>query len=200
MGPPLWTSLKKQISLIDRNRTSHTVVLGDFNLDAVMQFRLDYPHKLIFNCLNDFQSKFNFQQFVDFPTWSRTIKNVKKESTLDHVYCNDFSLIGKCYFLTPCFGDHVPVVIECIGDTKEPVCFTRRDWRTYNPESLRTLLSNNNLVFDSSSVQQYWNCLENVLINVTDFVAPLITVKSTSSPSRKAPSTISNLNNKRDRL
>jgi hypothetical protein len=42
--------------------------MGDFNLDAKMQYRLDYPHRLIYDCLNDFTTELNFEQIVDFPT------------------------------------------------------------------------------------------------------------------------------------
>ncbi len=114
--------------------------------------------------------------------------------------CNDNTLIDKCYHLTLCFGDHVLVIIECLGDNADPICFTRRDWHNYNSESLKALLSNINLVFDTSSVQQYWNCLENVLINAADVVAPLITVKSPSNSSRGALSEIISIINKRNRL
>jgi exonuclease III len=68
----------RQISVLESNRTSRTIVLGNFNLDAVIEFRLDYQHKLVFNGLSDFKSKFNFEQFVHFPTWSRMIKMLKR--------------------------------------------------------------------------------------------------------------------------
>ena len=45
--------------------------LSRFNLDAKMQYHIDYPH----HCLNDepnyITSQFNLSQLVDFLTWSR---------------------------------------------------------------------------------------------------------------------------------
>ena len=129
-----------QIQIIERNHTPKLIILGDFNLDAKMQFRLDYPHKHIYNYLNDFTSKFNFNQVVDFPTWSRTINNIKKESILDHVYSNDITTLNKCHFFTPNFGDHLVVVADVqttLNPVKERVV---RNWHNYQPEKLISTL------------------------------------------------------------
>ncbi len=80
---------KKQISILQRCMTSKTIILGDFNLDARMQHRLDYPHKLIYNVLDNFTSNFNLEQIVNFSTWSRSSKNVKKR-------INPRSCVCKC--------------------------------------------------------------------------------------------------------
>ena len=122
---------QKQIEIIERNRTPRTIIVGDFNLDANMQFRLDYPHKHLYNFLNEFIVKFNFNQIVDFSTWSRTINNIQKESILDHVYTNDFLILEKCHFLTPNFGDHLIVVIDLKIATNlaRPIIF--RNWHNY---------------------------------------------------------------------
>ena len=61
---------KKQLDIIERNIVPNMIVLGDFNLDAKMQFRLDYPHKVLFDELNSLINRFNLDQLVDFPTYS----------------------------------------------------------------------------------------------------------------------------------
>ena len=41
----------KQLDLIRSNTILNTILLGDFNLDAEMQHRLDYPHRKLFDLL-----------------------------------------------------------------------------------------------------------------------------------------------------
>lgn len=191
---------KGQLAIIERNRIKDTIVLGDFNLDARMQFRLDYRHKLMYDYLNDFTTNQNLEQIVDFPTWSRTISNVRKDSILDHIYTSDSTMINKCFHITPLFGDHLIVVVDLLKEKFEPTSYTCRDWRNYDPNVLANLLSQSSLIFDHYSVQQYWNCLENVLINATNASAPLITIKFTSFKSQKIPQHIKAKINKRGRL
>ena len=111
---------KDQLTVMYQNCTRNTIILGDFNLDAKMQFMLDYPHKQIYSHLNEFTSEFNFEQIVDFPTWSRSINNTRKESTLDHIYSNNIHIVSKCFFEAPLFGDHVIVIIELLNNKFPP--------------------------------------------------------------------------------
>ena len=150
--------------------------MGDFNLDANMQFRLDYPHRLIYDCLNNFTTELNFEQLVDFPTWSCTINNIKKESILDHIYSNDTTIISNCSFKTPLFGDHLLIIIDIPMANSAPTTFMCRDWYNYDPSKLVNLLNQSNLINENDSVQEYWNSLENVLINATNDVAHLIEI------------------------
>ena len=76
-------------------------VLGDFNLDVEMQFRNDYPQKLLYLELTAMIDRLELFQIVNFPTWSRTINNVVKQSTLDHVYTNSNHLVNSVTSLTP---------------------------------------------------------------------------------------------------
>ena len=72
----------------------------------------NYPRKATFIYLTDFVNQNNLSQLVNFPTWSRTINGIKKESLLDHVYANDTSFVSCVYFKVPTFGDHVLVIVE----------------------------------------------------------------------------------------
>ena len=164
---------KKQITIIEKNITPRTIVLGDFNLDASKQYRQDYAHSNIYDVLSEFLTRRNLFQLVDFPTWSRTVNNIKKESILDHVYVSDTTLIDKCYSVNPLFGDHVAVVIEISSTSSVSDKTFCRDWRSYSPIKLNECLAHANLNFESNSVQEYWNSFENVLINVVDKLAPL---------------------------
>jgi hypothetical protein len=167
----------KQINIIKRNFTSRTVLLGDFNLDARMQYRLDYSHKHIFVCLGELLGELNLHQMVDFPTWSCIINDIKKESILDHIYVNDITLIEKCSYTVPYFGDHVIVTADLWLTYNPPEVTIKRDWHNYTPEKLKSILDRTNLIIENDSVQEYWNCLENVSINVNDHLAPLVEFK-----------------------
>ena len=68
----------KQLEVVKRNLAPRTILVGDFNLDAKMQFRLDYNHHNIYNYLSEFTVESNLDQLVSFPTWSRTVKMFSK--------------------------------------------------------------------------------------------------------------------------
>ncbi len=48
-------------------------------------------------------------QLVDFTTWSRHVNGVVRESTLDHVYASDPTLLTNLSDLKPIFGNHCMV-------------------------------------------------------------------------------------------
>jgi hypothetical protein len=68
------------------------------------------------------------------------------------------------------------------------------------PIPKKTLLSQTNLLFDTASVQQYWNSLENILNNATNAVAPLVVKQSPSCAFSRTPSTIQPKIKKRNRI
>ena len=192
---------EEQISIANNNVLPKTVLLGDFNLDDKMLYRLDYMHWSLCNLLTDFTTRHSFLQMVKFPTWSRVISNVLKESTLDHIYVNNASLMERCSYIEPYHGDHRIVLID-INLTKPPPTTTlRRNWYNYSPQLLNERLSAMNLNFDDTSVQELWNSLENVLISVIDELAPL-TVYSNDKPisAKKDANLRSKLNKRRQLL
>jgi hypothetical protein len=108
---------------------------------------------------------------VDFQTWSRVINKIKKESVLDHVYLSDTTLVEKCTSIVPYFGDHLIVVIDVTFKASCSNTCIRRKWHNYQPAKLTRILSQTNLMFETDDVQEYWNLLENVLINAIDKLA-----------------------------
>ena len=44
---------------------------------------------------------------VSFPAWQGTVKINVKESTKDHIYCNEKTLAKNSTFIKTLFGDHV---------------------------------------------------------------------------------------------
>jgi hypothetical protein len=54
-------------------------------------------------------------QLVKFPTWSRTINGINKDSTLDHVYLSNPTVNNNLFSVTPVLGNHLIVVIDALG-------------------------------------------------------------------------------------
>ena len=53
----------------------------------------------------------NLIQLVDFPTWSRIVNNVLRESILDHICVKDPTMVGRVHSTKPCFDDHMLILI-----------------------------------------------------------------------------------------
>ena len=70
----------EQLGIMQNALCSSCYIMGDFNLDANMNHRLDYNRKVPLNLLNNFALKNHLIQIVDFNTWSRNINGVRKES------------------------------------------------------------------------------------------------------------------------
>ena len=101
-----------QLKLIESNIKSNTVILGDFNIDASMQFRDDYSRKLLYQDLNLTIDRLDLFQIVNFYTWGRIINNVPKESILDHIYVTNNIKHSDCNNYRPVYGDHLLVLVD----------------------------------------------------------------------------------------
>ena len=104
--------------------------------------RPDYCNKLLLNKLTLFATESNLVQVVDFNTWSCTVKGIKKESLLDHVYLNNYSIFSSVYFETPIFGDHALVITKlCLKSVPNNDNISlKRKWSDYSTQKLRDLL------------------------------------------------------------
>ena len=67
-----------QLDLIQKALCKNCYVMGDFNLEGGSDLRPDYNNKFLLNTLKLFASNHNLIQVVDFNTWSRVIKGIKK--------------------------------------------------------------------------------------------------------------------------
>ena len=83
-----------QLGVLTGAMTKNCFVMGDFNLDGKMELRNNYLYKGPYNLLTNFTTRNNLVQLVNFATWTRTINDVRKESTLDHVY-TDYTLVNE---------------------------------------------------------------------------------------------------------
>ena len=72
----------------------------------------------------------------NFETWSRVINNVRKFSTLDHLYCKDPTFLEDIAFINPVFGDHVVITFKVRSNFVVEEKTMRRDWRHYSKEAL----------------------------------------------------------------
>ena len=148
----------------------------------------------------------NLMQVVNFNTWSRVIKGMKKESCLDHVYVNNLASVINVSPCQPCFGDHTLVLIElCLKLPNEKIQITRRDWSSYCPKNYNNMLLDrivsSNISWQSLTVNEHWNTLENLIISVIDKVAPLKSFDANSAGKNLTlPIHVKSKINKRNRL
>ena len=193
-----------QLDIIQRILTdnpSHIpVILGDFNLDFSQIHNLQYRLKNNLEALSSLMSQFNMLQIVNHPTWSRTINGILRESTLDHIYINDMTIIQDLYHVIPEIGDHKLIITEIKASEPVPTPYIRRNWRNYNTADLNRRLMQCNFEYGIENVQQYWNQFENDIIDIVDTLAPL-TEFTCNNTTKSAPnSVIKPLVNKKRRL
>ena len=142
----------------------------------------------------------NLVQLVNFPTWSRFVRNELRESTLDHVYTNSPTLIIDLHNIVPPFGDHVVLIFGHSCTQNKTVYNYRRNWENYNKDKLCEMLGDINWDIDDDSVQCYWNTFENKLIGVVDAIVPMTKFMNSNSQISKLPQNIKNKINIRKRL
>ena len=62
----------------------------------------------------------------------------------------------------------------------------KRNWKHHNGDDLNCIINCNLPVtrtnWINSNVQEHWNCLENIIVNSVDQIAPLINVGSMQRP------------------
>ena len=165
-----------------------------------MQFEPTYTHKRYFQELISLTAQFNFNQLVDFRTWSRTINDILKQSILDHIYSNNYSSVLECYSAGVPFGDHLIVIIKIDFKLPKPKNTFRRDWRKYSAMNCANSFSNIDFEIDRMHVQDYWNSFENLVVNVVDKLAPVVLFRNELGPRTKPPRIITAKINKRKLL
>ena len=165
-----------QLNLLEKviqdNPGHDTIIMGDFNLNHSLNHNSNYNYKSFFDKLNELTSNTNLKQIVNFPTWSRVINGQTKESILDHIYIKDVTLITNLTSITPEIGDHKLITFEINSDQPVLKSTIKRDWRFYNKDLLISNLANQNFNMEVNDVQQFWNQMENKIVDVIDILAP----------------------------
>ena len=190
---------KYQLSLMKTAVNNKTIIMGDLNLDYSQKDNADYRFSYMFDDFEVALGEFNLIQIIEFPTWSRIVNGVLRESTLDHVYLTVPSVCSSVESLKPCFGDHVLITITINAARNLPEITQRRDWRRYSKDNLVELLSNINWYEDINTVQEMWNDMELKIIKVVDIIAPLTKFVNNMIPPQIPPE-IKRKINKRQKL
>ena len=191
---------KYQIDLIQNAYNNDTILMGDLNLDWKKKGDFNYQFKNYFNYMEEKMCNNNFVQLVNFPTWSRIVKDVIRESTIDHVYTSKPTSINELYSIKPFFGDHLLVVIG-VATAKPKVQTTfRRSWRNYSKTAPVQSLSEVDWNVVADTVQDTWNIFENKLINVIDYLIPETEFISNITHKSVMPTVIKSKINKRKKL
>lgn len=129
------------ISLLERELdfNKKVLIVGDINLDFNKVTCQNYAHRKIYDTWLSFIDRNGLTQNINIPTWSRIIRNTKKESILDHCYSNTTDL--RCDVLDLMIGDHKALFIA--GDkpkTNKTSNDLKRNWKRYSQSRLRELL------------------------------------------------------------
>ena len=180
------------------NANTKTIILGDFNLDYRKRFDINYSHKNYYLALNE--SLQDFMQIITFPTWSRTVNNVNRESIIDHVYIQDPTSIFNLAECTPTFGDHKLIKFSISTGKNESKITFKRNWKNYNKEILISELSKVDWNIINDDVQSYWNSFESQLIEIVDRLSPMCEVINNKFKMNPPPSNIKQKLNKRNKL
>ena len=190
-----------QLNILKSAVNPNTVILGDFNLDWSKKDHRNYQFNSYFELFDNMLDDENLTQMVNFPTWSRCVNGTKRESTIDHVYASNPTLIGELSSIVPYFGDHL---ILCFNYHEEkPILkpLYKRNWQRYNKDKLIVMLTNKNWTFESDSVQGYWNEIENQLAGIIDTLAPIGEfINNSSAKSCSKPDFIRKMLNRRKGL
>ena len=109
-------------------------------------------------------------------------------------------MVANCFPLRAPFGDHLPVVVELNITSPEPKTTIMRDWRKYTPLRCSEHFAYSDFRVDCTDVQQFWNMLENKIINKVDTLIPLKEFTNNRVPNSKSPVAIRSKINKRKRL
>ena len=161
-------------SAILNNPTLTPIVVGDFNLNYSLNHNITYNYKRLFDILNELVAGCGLTQIVNFPTWCRNINGIDKESILDHIYLRDTTRLNSLDNITSEIGDHKLIIIDISTMEVKPKVTMKRTWREYSQELLLNRLSGCEFDYSITNVQQFWNNLENKIINVVDEVAPMV--------------------------
>ena len=152
---------KHQVELIHSAYNDNTIILGDINLDWAKKGQRNYQFQNYFEYMDEKFSDRELMQLVDFPTWSRTVNGVLKESILDHIYNQDPTSVGDLYSITPCFGDHLLLIFGVTNKRSKKAVYNRRSWVNYSSEALCHLIEQEDWTVEDDTVQGTWNMFEN---------------------------------------
>ena len=148
------------------------ILIGDFNLDEKKKYSTDYRNKHLFEQLNVLTDELHLIQLIKEPTWQRIVNNTLRESTLDHLYVTNPTLIENINLKTPIIGDHKLILFNAKGIKKSDPPIIKRNWQKYTSLKLNDLLSKITFEIEADKVQDIWNKFESTILPVVDSLIP----------------------------
>ena len=190
----------KQMCQIKTAYENNSILLGDFNLDWSKKGNHAYAFRKYFEHFDECMSERSCVQLVKFPTWSRIVNNIHRESIIDHVYVQNPCVVHNLRGVKPYFGDHSMVIMEHELKKQDSTTAFKRDWKNYSKTNLRDLLSTVDWNLQGDTVQDCWNDFETKLMCVVDQLVPITEFDNDVSKPTKVPTGVKNLMNIRKRL
>ena len=164
-------------SLVERK----ILIAGDSNLDDSKRYAPDYRYKHLFEHQNVLFDQHNLMQLIDFPTWSRVVNNVMKNSILDHVYVQDPTFVTNINSISPLIGDHKMLILDIMSHSEPLKIYVKRNWQLYSKLSLLEEISQVEFNIETDDVQSTWNNFENILLPIVDKLVPLTEFSNNSA-------------------
>ena len=160
------------------------IITGDFNLDDQKRYATDYRGKQFFQKLNPLMDEIPLIQIINEPTWQRVVNNTLRESTIDHLYVKNPLVIHNIEYLKPLIGDHKLITFEINAIAKPQQTIFKRNWSKYSKDKLLAALAAEPFCIETPNVQDTWNLFENIVITLTDNLAPFeqVTINTNSKP------------------
>ena len=195
---------KNQIEIIKRaltaDKTKIGIVLGDFNLDFNKIYQSNYNFSSLYDDLITVFDPLGLVQVVKFETWSRFVQQIKRSSTIDHIYTDHPEYLTEISPINTEIGDHKLITCKIVGKHIEPKLIYKRDWRYYSKEKLVELLSTISFNMNLDCVQETWNRFENELIPIIDHICPIVPFKNDTVANPIKNRKLANLINQKKRL
>jgi hypothetical protein len=176
-----WTRYTQLISIINQaiNGCSRATIIGDINVDLLKR---DIASGRYAEALKTLCDENSLEQLIHQPTRIQPLYTASgwiiQESLLDHVYTSDFRTVKKCGSLHLSNSDHLAVYItyqnlDCKSEEKKVIY--KRDHRTYSKISMSVLCQAEDWssVYSTVNIQEGYNIIENKLINIINFLAPM---------------------------
>jgi hypothetical protein len=169
-------ALDEQISVLKSfvAAQENVIIMRDINFDYNKRTDNSYHHRRLYDKWLSFEGECQLVQLVDFTTWSRTCRGQLKQSTLDQVLTNNYSLIESIEEGNSGISDHTPVIVTLTICKKkeENVKLWARDWKNYSPALLQEKLSLMDWNIDFKAVQDYNDKIEHRIMTVLEEIIP----------------------------
>ena len=178
---------------------------GDFNIDWARKFDSSYPSSNLLALLEEWADNHSMSQLIRDPTRHRVVntKNYTRheQSCIDLLFVSDSDYI-KSELVPGISSDH-DVIVATVENgpartVRSKVCL--RDWRNYTQQKILELALARPIIFSSdSSIDEWSSTIDNVLLGITDEVAPFRVIKL-NNERELVNSRVSALKKKRDRM